>query len=193
MQNLAPGLRHRTRVLYSILQSTVPHTMHIHKHLSKFPKWTWPPVAENGKNLQPSKITPAKGPKQCEEGDQMVRWYGKSRHASETGQRRKTCFLVAREKCTVVDQWHKTGIRAAGLWQDFIRIFTTSSHKDLLVKIFIHHGPPSLHHETLSRPSFKKMQRSHKISFLGSHGENQRRKESDPTRTKCREGCASTC
>ena len=38
-----------------------------------------------------------------------------------------------------------------GLWQEFITIFTTSSHKDLyktLVKVCIYDGPLKLHHET---------------------------------------------
>ena len=47
---------------------------------------------------EPSKITPAKSHKQCGEGGLMVRWYGNSRLASETSQKRKTCFLVAQDK-----------------------------------------------------------------------------------------------
>ena len=134
------------------------------------------------------------------------------------------------------------------LWQDFIRIFTTSAHKDLyktLVKIFIFYGPLRLQRETIARSSYRRtFQRIHKISFPESQGISQnqhratrrairhaqtvkrglrerypnshcttrreswhaqsaervtwaiskfapRHNESDPTRTKCRQGFAS--
>ena len=108
------------------------------------------------------------------------------------------------------------------LWQDFIRIFTTSSHKGLcktLVKSFMHYEPLRLHHETLtcqiniegpSRELIKNSLPGILENLLNRHrattrairhaqsAENvarakfaPRHNESDLTRTKCREGCAS--
>ena len=139
-----------------------------------------------------------------------------------------------------------------GLWQEFIRIFTASFHKDLyktLVKVCVYDGPLKLHHETwnsckigieehsrdlkkISLPE-SQLRESAKVSTAPQRDDSKigpapqqersdrrqvpshhptrtkcqkacmprgwraiskfarRHNESDPTRAKCREGCAS--